>query len=87
MSHCAQRIGDAYFRTPRTTIKEFINLLAVLEQNPGADWHAIIGQVDLAPEANPDLEPLPEDDAQPLAPVTMLRPGGGGDDDLASFRL
>jgi hypothetical protein len=87
MSHCAQRVGDAYFRTPRTTIKEFINLLAVLEQNPGADWRALIGQVDLAPESNPDLQPLPEDDVQPLAPVTMLRPPGGGDDELTTFRL
>ena len=87
MAHCAQRIGDAYFRTPRTTVKEFINLLAVLEQNPGADWRAIVGQVELAPESNPDLEPLPEDAVQPLAPVTMLRPGGGTDDELTTFRL
>ena len=63
MDHCAQRIGDAYFRTPRTTVKEFLNLLAVLEQNPGADWRALIGQIELAPESNPDLEPLPEDAA------------------------
>ena len=35
MAHCSSRIGDDYFRTPRTTIKEFVNLLAVLEQNPG----------------------------------------------------
>jgi hypothetical protein len=87
MAHCAQRIGDAYFRTPRTTVKEFINLLAVLEQNPGADWRAIVGQVELAPESNPDLEPLPGDAAQPLAPVTMLRPGSGTDDELTTFRL
>ena len=40
MSHCNQRLGEAYFRTPRTTITAFINLLAVLEQNPGADWRA-----------------------------------------------
>jgi hypothetical protein len=87
MAHCASRIGDAYFRTPRTTIKGFINLLAVLDQNPGADWRAIIGQIDLAPESNPDLEPLPEDADRPLAPVTVLRPGVGADDELTTFRL
>ena len=38
MAHCSTRIGDAYFRTPRTTIKEFVDLLAVLEQNPAAHW-------------------------------------------------
>lgn len=30
MEHCANRIGDSFFRTPRTTITAFINLLAVL---------------------------------------------------------
>ena len=38
MTHCSTRIGDAYFRTPRNTVKEFVNMLSVLEQNPGADW-------------------------------------------------
>ena len=87
MAHCAHRIGDAYFRTPRTTIKEFLNLLAVLDQNPGADWRAIVGQIELAPEPNPDLEPLPDDAARALAPVTVLRPGSGTDDELTTFRL
>ena len=60
MTHCSTRIGDAYFRTPRTTIKEFVNLLAVLEQNPGTDWAPLVGAVALEPESNPDLAPLPE---------------------------
>lgn len=47
MEHCATRLGEAYFRTPRTTITAFINLLAVLEQNPGADWQALIGVTEL----------------------------------------
>ena len=34
----AHRIGDAYFRTPRTTIKQFIGLMDVLVQNENADW-------------------------------------------------
>lgn len=48
MSHCNQRLGEAYFRTPRTTITAFINLLAVLEQNPGADWRTLVGAVQIA---------------------------------------
>jgi len=48
MAHCNQRLGEAYFRTPRTTITAFINLLAVLEQNPGADWRALVGAVQIA---------------------------------------
>jgi hypothetical protein len=55
MQHCEQRIGEATFRTPRTTITAFIGLLAVLEQNPGAAWQALLQQtqVDIAkaPEA------------------------------------
>ncbi len=45
MSHTAKRLGDAYFRTPRTTITAFLGLLAVLEQHPGTDWRELVGAV------------------------------------------
>lgn len=48
MEHCSNRIGDAYFRTPRTTITSFVNLLAVLEQNPGVDWTSLLGGLEVA---------------------------------------
>ena len=54
MSHCSQRIGDAYFRTPRNTVREFVNLLSVLEQNPGLSWQSLIGSVNIAPDSDPD---------------------------------
>jgi hypothetical protein len=38
MTHCSERIGEAYFRTPRNTVTAFVNLLSVLEQNQGIDW-------------------------------------------------
>lgn len=47
MAHCATRLGDAYFRTPRTTITAFINLLSVLEQNPRIDWKELIGELQI----------------------------------------
>jgi len=47
MEHCQKRLGEAYFRTPRSTITAFVNLLAVLEQNPGADWRALLGQIEV----------------------------------------
>ncbi|UXA57876.1 ATP-binding protein [Xanthomonas prunicola] len=47
MEHCANRIGDSFFRTPRTTITAFINLLAVLEQNPGTAWQTLIGEIEV----------------------------------------
>ena len=49
MNHCEQRIGEATFRTPRTTITAFIGLLAVLEQNPGAQWHELLHQTVIMP--------------------------------------
>ena len=48
MRHCEQRIGEATFRTPRTTITAFIGLLAVLEQNPGAEWQTLLQQTKIA---------------------------------------
>jgi len=82
MRHCANRIGEAYFRTPRTTIKAFLDLLAVLEQNPGLDYRQLLDQVDIAADVNPDLEPLPEDDTT-AGPV----PRADDDDELSTFRL
>lgn len=51
MEHCNHRLGEAYFRTPRTTITAFINLLAILEQNPGADWRTLLGTVEVAKDS------------------------------------
>lgn len=64
MTHCANRIGDSFFRTPRTTITAFINLLAVLEQNQGVDWQDLIGSVEVAADHGGDGElVVQEDDA------------------------
>ena len=48
MEHCSSRIGETYFRTPRTTITSFVNLLAVLEQNQGTAWQDLLGGIELA---------------------------------------
>jgi hypothetical protein len=37
MAHCSSRIGEAYFRTPRNTVTAFVNMVAVLQQNPGVN--------------------------------------------------
>ena len=47
MAHCERKMGEATFRTPRTTITAFIGLLAVLEQNPGSRWESLLGSVEL----------------------------------------
>ncbi|MBS2028775.1 MAG: ATP-binding protein [Deltaproteobacteria bacterium] len=82
MRHCSKQLGDAYFRTPRSTITGFVNLLAVLEQNPGADWKTLVGQVALAPDSEPDaLAAASTSDAgAETGPEQAV-------DDLASFKL
>ena len=90
MTHCSQRIGDAYFRTPRNTVKAFVQLLAVLEQNPNVAWQALLGSVALMPEGNPDLAPLPadtSDDEAPMASSAHPTVETDADDDLTSFRF
>ena len=74
MAHCATRLGEAYFRTPRTTITAFINFLAVLEQNPSTDWRELIGSMDI------------ERDTGGAADI-VNDAASDSDDELASFRL
>jgi len=52
MERCSNRIGDAYFRTPRTTITHFVNLLAVLEQNPGTEWTTLLGGLEISADTS-----------------------------------
>lgn len=61
MEHCSNRIGDAYFRTPRTTIKSFIDMLAVLEQNEDVSWQSLIGQLEITADQDGAAD-LPADD-------------------------
>jgi hypothetical protein len=75
MGHCANRIGEAYFRTPRNTIKAFVDLLAVLQQNPEADWRALLGSVDVTEDRGELLE------------QEIITVEGDPDDELATLRL
>ena len=77
MEHCNRRIGEAYFRTPRNTVKSFVQFLAVIEQNPGTDWKALLGNVDVAPDrGSAEAEAETSTDSQ-----------ADSDDELTSLRL
>jgi hypothetical protein len=56
MAHCSARLGDAYFRTPRETIRGFLDLLALLEQHPDLRWSALIGELELGPAGEAGAE-------------------------------
>ncbi|AWN35089.1 ATP-binding protein [Methylobacterium radiodurans] len=77
MEHCNRRIGEAYFRTPRNTIRAFVQLLAVLEQNPTADWRNLLGEVEVGADGPGDA------DGGDAAPDSTT----GRDDDLVDLRL
>ena len=70
---CQQRMGAAYFQTPRETIKDFVGLLNVLQQNPAADWRKLIGEIKTANVSSVD-------------PSVAAAVAGGGDD-LATFKI
>lgn len=72
MDHCNRRIGEAYFRTPRNTIKAFVQFLAVLEQNPGVDWRELLGEVDVTQDSDGLAEGEPPEE---------------GEEELATLRL
>lgn len=81
LASCHERMGAAYFQTPRETIKDFVGLLNVLEQNPGADWNALIGEIRTVAVGEDLGEPV--DDADDGS----SHPRPASDDDLVSFKL
>lgn len=76
MAHCHERIGEAYFRTPRTTITSFVNLLAVLQQNPGTEWKTVLGEVSIIADQGAAADAAEE-----------TGNGMAADDEFAKFKL
>lgn len=76
MAHCSDRIGEAYFRTPRNTVTAFVNLLAVLAQNPGVTWPDLVEALDIGADGGDDMSDV--DEAIGAEPAS---------EELASFRL
>ena len=88
LSHCEQRVGAAYFTTPRNTIRAWLDLLSVRENHPHLELSTLLEQVVVQQDVP---EPLSEADESPVdaaanAPSNSTPPGTA-DDELASFRL
>jgi len=81
LQSCHERMGAAYFQTPRETIKDFVGLLNVLEQNPGADWSALIGEIRTVAGQEELGDPIDDDEA------ANSPKSSDADDDLVSFKL
>jgi hypothetical protein len=88
MAHCSNRIGDAYFRTPRNTVKAFVDMLSVLDQNSHITWDRLVEDINIDSDSNPDLEPLPygDNDEEEGGPDGSMGEGDV-DDDLKTFKL
>jgi len=85
MEHCNGKIGARYFQTPRNSIKAFVQLLVILEQNESAAWPNLLESVDVSEDVDPDLEPVGRDGES--STMVMVDPGPEDDDDLATLRL
>ena len=79
MQHCQRRIGEAYFRTPRNTIKAFVQFLAVLEQNAGTDWPRLPSGIQIPTDIDADETGGQADDEGDGT--------HGSDNELATIRL
>ena len=73
LHHCEQRIGAAYFQTPRNSVRAFLDLLSVLEQHPNLSWTDLVALAEVTTESNPD--------------ASIDTPSTSGDDELTDFRI
>ena len=73
LKHCNDNIGEAYFRTPRNTIKAFVDLLSVIEQNRDLKWQSLIGSIGIQSEEGAAVHSVSEADTD--------------DDELTAFKL
>jgi hypothetical protein len=81
MEHCADQIGEQYFKTPRQTVKKFVQFLSILEQNPELDWQDLIDEVEIEEERDASLEPVDGSSVEENADEAE------NGDDLTSFEL
>jgi hypothetical protein len=83
LHHCANKIGESYFRTPRATIKSFLDLLSILEQYPQYKWDDVIQSVDVQKDVETSQVAVLLNDAAASADKGLE----DGDNEFASFKL
>ena len=60
LRHCNGRIGEAYFRTPRNTIKAFVDMMSVLDQNRDIRWDDLVDSVEIEKEEPGGMPEIPD---------------------------
>ncbi|MFR9542391.1 MAG: ATP-binding protein [Rikenellaceae bacterium] len=79
LHHCSNKIGESYFRTPRNTIKGFLDLLSTLEQYPDLNWSDMIEKIEVVADV--------EDTEVGEIVATQSAGSSAADDEFASFKL
>lgn len=93
LEHCSKNIGDAYFRTPRNTIKAFVDSLSIVEQNPDLSWQSLIGNIKIDSETDNSLVTIADDDKLTETVIkkeddnSSKADDNADDDELTSFTL
>lgn len=68
--HCSKKIGEAYFRTPRNTVRAFADMLSIIEQNEAIEWKGLIDAVEIQEDKVSDMHEL-EDSSDELSDFTL----------------
>lgn len=76
LNHCSRTLGSDFFRTPRDSVKSFVGLLSILEQNSGTDWRNLLIGIHIEVTKDPDIETGNDSDELSTS-----------DDELSSFKL
>lgn len=71
LKSCNERMGAAYFQTPRDSVKDFVGLLNILDQDKSASWATLVKGLDARKPSSSDGG----------------RPPAAGANDLTEFRL
>lgn len=95
LDHCHHQIGDAYFKTPRNSVKEFTQFLSLLEQNPEVRWDSLIDKIQVASESADQIPDAPEAPPAPTSAPSVSEESvpahapreDDDDDELVSFKL
>lgn len=83
LDDCRHRLGAASYQTPRETVKDFVGLLRILEQNPGRDWRDVLPGLERSAIVTTD----PNETAPGVDDEFLSGGALSSDDDLTSFRM
>ncbi len=53
LRYCFDKIGESYFRTPRNTIKGFLDLMSLLQQYPDRTWRDLLPTISISIDVDP----------------------------------